>query len=98
LRLDLGLRLGYLLAHLRLCCVAVDGKDVWAIFVGLVDLEILRTVAAAEQSLAMHIRVSLFDPRLQSLLLNLTWSPTLLRRRPSLVVLILMLLHALDAP
>jgi hypothetical protein len=78
--LDVGLCLGYLLAHLGPCCVAVDGNDVWAVMVWLVDLEILRTVATAKQSLAMHTGVSLFDPRLQHLLLDPARSPALLSR------------------
>jgi hypothetical protein len=42
-RLDVGLRLGYLLAHLRPCCVVV----------GLVYLEIQRFLALDQQPLAM---------------------------------------------
>jgi hypothetical protein len=43
-RLDVSLRLGYLLAHLRPCCVAVR-HDVWTFFAGLLDLKILRSLA-----------------------------------------------------
>jgi hypothetical protein len=35
----------HLLVHLRLYCVAVNGNDIWAVVVGLVDLEILRSLA-----------------------------------------------------
>jgi hypothetical protein len=43
--LNVGPRLGHLLAYLRPCCVAANGNDVWAIVVGLVHLEILRSLA-----------------------------------------------------
>jgi hypothetical protein len=63
-----------------------------------VYLKILRIVAAAKQSLAIHMRVSLIHPRLQSFLRDLAYSTALLSYRPSLMVPTPMFLHAPDAP
>jgi hypothetical protein len=45
LRLDVGPRLSYLLAYLRLRRVAIDGHRLWAVVARLADLKALRTLA-----------------------------------------------------
>jgi hypothetical protein len=55
---------GHLLAHLCPCGLAINWHHIGAVVAGSVDLEILQPVAAAEQSLAIHTRVSLVHSRL----------------------------------
>ena len=66
--LDVGPRLGHLLAHLRPCRVAI-WHDVWAIVVGLLNLKILRPRALDQQPLAMDSLTTLADALLYLCLL-----------------------------